>query len=139
MRQILVKIPDRATKLALHLKGRGFQGFKKIIAEERLPQAIGEPTPAPEALSINNRRTTTTFNQEFPFTNRVKEVAVDLVTGGTLSRTTTWWYAQLTGADKRFGPWVLYPTATKEERFDLPTAGGGTLSTTTTVTSMSSA
>src|SRR5438067_3755495 len=50
-------------------RGRGFQGFKVIVAEEQLPPAAGEDvdptlTGCGDKCSVNNLRTTTEFHQE---------------------------------------------------------------------------
>src|SRR6266404_4424012 len=49
----------------LNTEGRGFQGFKTIVAEEQMPPAAGEPTSSITGCggtcSLNNRRTTSEF------------------------------------------------------------------------------
>jgi RHS repeat-associated protein len=135
----------------LHSLGRGFQGFKKIVAEERLPPAAGEDSAAAvdgpcgpgNKCSGNNRVTTTEFSQEFPLTDRVKRVAVVRAsdgTGGTpISETTHAWYAVATQAPTTSpsvapGTFVVFPSATVEKRYDLGAAAGATpLATTTTI------
>ena len=111
----------------LNVEGRGFQGFKKIVAEEQLPPASGEEGMAATGgcggagCSPNNRRTTTEFNQEFPFASKVKKVTVGVVQadGGEIPLTETkyWWHGELVGADEKTGPWVVYPTGTTESAF----------------------
>jgi RHS repeat-associated protein len=124
----------------LHLRGRGFQGFKKIIAEQRLPQADGESTAAGDTCgvgpcSLNNLRTTTEFNQEFPFTDTPKKVRVERVSGPRLlSEEKTWWHAeQLANGVK-----VVYPTSRTQSKFDLADpnspAEADILAVTTTIT-----
>jgi RHS repeat-associated protein len=109
----------------LNNEGRGFQGFKVIVAEEQLPPAAGEDATAGYAgcvpggtCSANNLRTTTEFHQEFPLTSRPKRVRVALAKpGGTsLHETTYWWHAEKSS----FGAWVVYSPATLEKKFDLP-------------------
>ena len=112
----------------LNSEGRGFQGFRVIVAEEQLPPAAGEDAAAGYAgcggtCSPNNLRTTTEFNQEFPFTSKAKRVTVELAKPGgtTLAETTYWWHADNTLSP--FGAWVVHPTATWEKKFDLPSGG----------------
>src|SRR5437868_12794762 len=51
----------------LNTQGRGFQGFKSMVAEEQLPPAVGEPGSTIQGCgglcSINNLKTTTQFHQ----------------------------------------------------------------------------
>jgi RHS repeat-associated protein len=103
----------------LNTLGRGFLGFRKIVAEEALETAAGEPGVAGGA-SPNNLRTTTVFNQEFPFTNTPRSVTVESVSDGRkLAEATTWWHA----AQSAFGsPWVRFKTATTEKKWD-PASG----------------
>jgi hypothetical protein len=85
----------------LNGQGRGFQGFKTIVAEEQLPPAAGEP-PAPSGhscggggfCSANNLRTTTAFSQEFPLTSRLDTVTVSTLDGNPLSEAKYLWDAQ---------------------------------------------
>jgi RHS repeat-associated protein len=132
--------------------GRGFQGFKKITSEERLPQALGEETPDPYVIaagcgtvgtpcSVNNLISVTEFNQEFPFTNRVKKVTVhraaDLGAGAKpISETEYSWKAKSTtdpSPGVAPGIWVVYPSLTVERKYDLGQASGLPLSTTTSI------
>lgn len=105
----------------LNVRGRGFQGFKKIVAEERLPPAQGEEGSVPGTCgaggcSVNNLITATQFNQEFPFTNTVRSVTVARARdGGQLSHALTWWHGE---QQVVAGPWVVYPTAQSETKFD---------------------
>ena len=120
----------------LNIEGRGFQGFKKIIAEERLPPAMGEdPTIAVTTAGTcgvglpcggNNLRTTSEFWQEFPLTNRLKEVRVERASDGfTLSDMTTAWVAAQPAP--LLPVWVVYPSASVETKF-LPATSPGTAS-----------
>ncbi len=98
----------------LHTRGRGFLGFRKIMAEEQLAPAAGEV--AAGALSANNRRYTSVFEQVFPFTNRPTRSTVEIMaTGAVLSDTNTWWTAAPSTAP---GAWVLGTAATEERQFD---------------------
>lgn len=117
----------------LNTLGRGFQGFKKIISEERLQPTAGEPAPLGSSLSVNNIRVTTEFNQEFPFDNTVRHVTVErlvgLTEGSKIQESSQWWSALATAAGGQF----VFQTAAEDKRFDL--AGGTTpLSTTTSIT-----
>jgi RHS repeat-associated protein len=129
----------------LNTAGRGFQGFKKIVSEERLALASGESasvvgTCSTSGCSPNNRRTTTEFNQEFPFAGKPRRIATGIVradgTESSVSETKFWWHAELAGSDETAGPWVIYPTATTQTRFDYNrenTSGGATATSTTVV------
>ncbi len=145
----------------LNVRGRGFQGFKKVIAEQALPPAAGESQavvgscgPA-NTCSANNVRTTTEFNQEFPLTDRVKRVVVErrLAPTGTeapLTDTTYGWYAcyrQAGGACTPGTPaagsalptWLVYPSITVEKRYEVgqaltpPLASAAPLATKTSI------
>ncbi len=109
----------------LNVRGRGFQGFKKVVSEERLTVAKGEAQNVADPMtcgelrneacyprtcgnlgneecSPNNLRTTTEFNQEFPFTNTVRKVALEgAVDGKKLGETVSWLHAvqSVTGVD----------------------------------------
>ncbi len=111
----------------LNVRGRGFQGFREIISEERLAagceEAGIEVAGAPlchdsTKLSPNNLRTITEFNQEFPFTDTQRRVRVEAgpaATPALLSETQTWWHAKQAHPGE---PWVVWPNATRETRFD---------------------
>jgi len=64
----------------LNVEGRGFQGFREVIAEEAMPPTAGENSTVGQALSVNNMRTTTTFHQEFPLAGKVLSVHVQPMT-----------------------------------------------------------
>src|SRR5258708_40326996 len=67
----------------LNTEGRGFQGFKTIVAEEQLQVAAGETPPTSSASCgdgpgrPNKQRTTKTFPQEFPLHNRLESDLVE--------------------------------------------------------------
>jgi len=116
----------------LNSEGRGFQGFKVIIAEEQLPleqlPPLGEHAAPGYAgcggtCSPNNLRTRTEFNQEFPLTSKVQRVTVALAKSlfpneTILSETTYWWHAEQPPGSS--GAWVVYSPATVKKKFDLP-------------------
>jgi RHS repeat-associated protein len=103
----------------LNILGRGFQGFRKIIAEDRLGPAQGEPATT-SLLSVNNLRTTMEFNQVFPFSNTAKRVTVQRQSdGAVLNDTVSWWQA-VPGSTS--GTWAVYASASEARRFD-PDAG----------------
>jgi RHS repeat-associated protein len=114
----------------LNTLGRGFLGFRKIVAEEALPPAVGETGTG--LFSANNLRTTTEFNQEFPFTNTVRRVTIEgVLDGKKVGETVNWWHGVQSGTG---GSWVVYPTATTETKYD---ADGATLlATTSSVTEL---
>lgn len=100
----------------LSTQGRGFQGFRTIVAEEQLTATGGEAGSGTSAASPNNLRTTTEFNQIFPFTNRAKSVVVEVASSGRrLSETSTVWRAwSQTG-----GGYAVFATGTAETKYDL--------------------
>jgi len=101
----------------VNIQGRGFSGFGSIIAEEALPPAAGEPDMT-QQLSVNNLRTTTIFEQEFPLSGRVKASAVHLVSDAVnddpLRQTENTWEDHVIGVSH-----VVRLAASKETRFDL--------------------
>jgi RHS repeat-associated protein len=108
-------------------QGRGFQGFKSIIAEEQIPPAAGESgstTGCPSSssgCSVNNLRTTTTFYQEFPLTNRINKVTVALAaTGAVLNEATYRWDAQKSAFDPSGKVWLVAGTGVRERKYELP-------------------
>jgi len=110
----------------LNNRGRGFQGFKVIVAEEQLPAAAGEDAAAAfpgcgGTCSPNNLRTRTEFHQEFPLTSKAKRVTVEVAKDGSpLSETTYWWH-KVQGTS---GAWVVYSSGVLEKKFELAPPGG---------------
>jgi len=111
----------------LNTEGRGFQGFKKIVVEEQMPPATGEPassiTGCGGTCSLNNRRTTSEFFQEFPLTNRLSKVTVAQLTAAgaqTLSETTYWWDVQ--PHSSAAGAFVVSGTGTVEKSYETSNA-----------------
>ena len=106
----------------MNTEGRGFQGFKIIVAEEQLPVAAGEDvTGVPNLVgcggtcSPNNLRTTTEFHQEFPLTSKPKTVTVtNRASGQMLFQTTYWWHVALSALNST----VAYSSATLERAYE---------------------
>ena len=117
----------------LEEQGRGFQGFKSIIAEEQFPPAAGESGSFPgcpssaSGCSNNNLRTSTSFYQEFPVTNRINKVTVAVAaTGAVLDEMTYRWDARRSAFDPRV--WLVAGTGSRERKYELPASGGTLIS-----------
>jgi RHS repeat-associated protein len=126
----------------LNTEGRGFQGFKIIVAEEQNPAAAGEGpggSGCGDTCSPNNLRTTTEFYQEFPFTSRLKKVTVSPAAflSSPLSETTYWWDAE----PSDYGSAKVLAAGSVEKKYNTAgdQAGNAALSTTTVVSEFDAA
>jgi hypothetical protein len=105
----------------MNTEGRGFQGFKVVVAEEQLPVAIGEATTGLSlqgcggTCSPNNVRKTTVFHQEFPLTGRVDtEMLNNRASGAALRQTASFWHVVPSSQGSTF----VYPSGTVTRNFD---------------------
>jgi len=107
----------------LNAEGRGFPGFKVIVAEEQMPPAQARmPVPGSPGAAARAARTTSAHDlvpPGIPAHSKPKGSRSGSSGMGRAQRTNYWWHK----VQGTFGAWVVYSSGSLEKKFELARTG----------------